>query len=50
MSDTKFQASEPSGCEEEDFCIFAMYFYGSNPGPSGVGPFWTWGPLFEQIW
>ena len=31
---TKFQASEPSGSEEEDFLIYiSMHFYGSNLGP-----------------
>ena len=44
MLHTKFQASEPSGSEEEDFWIFeyiSMNFYGSNPGPTGLGPSWT---------
>ena len=31
MLHTKFQASKPSGSEEEDFFnIFSMYFYGLN--------------------
>ena len=30
MLHTKFQASKPSGSEEEDFLIFFMYFYGLN--------------------
>ena len=30
---TKFQASEPSGSEEEDFLIYFYAFYGSNLGP-----------------
>ena len=29
---TKFQASEQSGSEKEDFEYFPMYFYGSNLG------------------
>ena len=43
MQHTKFQASEPSGSDEEHFSMFSMYFYGSNPGPLGAGPFWTRG-------
>ena len=31
------------------FLIFSTYFYDSNLGLSGAGPFWTLGPLFEQI-
>ena len=31
------------------FCIF-LYFYGSNLGPPGWGPSWTWGPSIEQTW
>ena len=30
---TEFQASKPSGSEEEDFWIFSMYFYGSTYNP-----------------
>ena len=47
---TKFQASEPSGSEEEDFLYFSMYFNGSHLRPSGKGPSWTPGPSFEQTW
>ena len=36
---TKFQASEPSGPEEEDFLI---YFYGSNLGPLARGHLGPW--------
>ena len=36
---TKFQASEPSGSEEEDFLI---YFYGSNLGPLARGHLGPW--------
>ena len=39
---TEFQASKPSGSEEEDFLIyFSMYFYGLNLQPmarSHLGP------------
>ena len=49
MLHTKFQASEESGSEEENYRIFSLYFYGSNPGPHPVGPFWTRpGTRFEQ--
>ena len=30
---TEFQASKPSGSEEEVFAYFSMYFYGSNLQP-----------------
>ena len=33
MLHTEFQASKPSGSEEEDFCIFSKYFYDLNLGP-----------------
>ena len=48
MLQTKFQTSEASGSEEEDFWIFSTYFYDSNLGLSGAGPFCT--PPFEYIW
>ena len=38
MLQSKFQASEPSGSEEEFFNIFSVYFYCSDPGPSEAGP------------
>ena len=44
MIQTKFQTSEASGSEEEDFRIFSTYFYDSNLGLS----FCT--PPFEYIW
>ena len=47
MLQTKFQTSEARGSEEEDFLIFSTYFYDSNLGLSGVGPFCT--PPFENI-
>ena len=51
MLHNKFQASEPSGSEEEDFLIFFfMYFYDSNQGTPGPGPSWFLGPLFKQTW
>ena len=46
----KFHASEASGSEEEDFNIFSVYFFGSNPGHPREDPFRTLGPLFEQTW
>ena len=39
MLQTKFQTSEASGSEEEDFWIFYTYFYDSNLGLSGGGHF-----------
>ena len=51
MVHTNFQASEPSGSEEEKiFEYTSMHFYDSNLGPPGPGPSWTLGPLFEQTW
>ena len=47
MLHTNFQAPESSGSKEEDTEYFSMYFYGQNPGPPGVGQFWTLGPSFE---
>ena len=44
----QIQTSEASGSEEEDFWIFYTYFYDSNLGLSGAGPFCT--PPFEYIW
>ena len=46
MLHTKFQASKPSGSDEEDFFYFAMYFYGLNQGPPGKEPSWILGPSF----
>ena len=48
MLQTKFQTSEASGSEEEDFWIFSTYFYDSNLGLSGAGSFCT--QPFEYIW
>ena len=48
MLQTKFQTSEASGSEEDDFWIFYTYFYDLNLGLSGAGPFCT--PPFEYIW
>ena len=39
MLQTKFQTSEASGSEEEDFWIFSTYFYDSNLGLSGRSHF-----------
>ena len=44
----KYQASEQSGFEAEDFEYFSMYCYSTNIGPPGRGPCWTRGPSFEQ--
>ena len=38
MLHTKFQATEPSGSEEEIFLYISMHFYGSNLGPLAGGP------------
>ena len=48
MLHTEFQASEPSGSEEEDFLIFFFFihFYDLNLGPPGAGPSWTLRPSF----
>ena len=46
---TKFQASEPGG-SEEDFLYTSMHFYVSNLGPPGLAPSWILGPLLEQTW
>ena len=50
MLHTKFQASKPSGSEEEDFLMFFIYFYGLNLGRPAGGPSWNLGPSFEQTW
>ena len=50
MLHTKFQASKPSGSEEEDFEIVSTYFYGLNLGPPGTRPSWTLVPLFKETW
>ena len=43
MLHTKFQASKPSGSEEEVFSyFFSMYYYASNEGPPGVGHVCPW--------
>ena len=46
MLHTEFQASEPSGSEEDDFLVFFLYFYDLNLGPPGAGPSWTLRPSF----
>ena len=46
----KFQTSEHSGSEEEDFEKGFIYFYGLNLGPPGAGPSWILGPSFEHPW
>ena len=50
MLHTNFQASKPSGSEEEVFYYFSMYFYGLNLGHPGKEPSWILGPSFEQTW
>ena len=48
MLHTEFQASEPSGSEEDDFLIFFffyIYFYDLYLGPPGAGPSWTLQPF-----
>ena len=50
MPHIKFQTSEQSGSEEEDFESFFIYFNGLNIGPPGAGPSCTHGPSFEQTW
>ena len=50
MQYTKFQASMPSGSEEEDFRIFVYVFVWLNLGPTGACPSWTLGSSFEQTW
>ena len=46
MLHTEFQASEPSGSEEENFLILFIYFYDLNLGSPGAGPSWTLRPSF----
>ena len=41
MLHTQFQAPGPSDSEEEDFLLFFMFFYDSNPGPPAKGLFKT---------
>ena len=50
MLHTKFQASEPSGSEEEDFLIYFYAFLWFEPRTPGQRPSWTLGPSFEQTW
>ena len=50
MLHTKFQASEPSGSEEEDFLIYFYAFLWFEPRTPSQRPSWTLGPSFEQTW
>ena len=50
MLHTKFQASKPSGSEEEDFLIIFNVFLWLEPRSPGQRPSWTLGPSFEQTW
>ena len=47
---TKFQASKPSGSEEEDFLIFVYVFLWFEPRAPSKEPSWIRGPSFEQNW
>ena len=47
MLHSEFQASEPSGSEEEDFLIFFIHFYDLNLGLLSAGPSWTLRPSFH---
>ena len=47
MLHIKFQASEPSSSEEEDFEYLTMYYYGSNLGSPGIADILETGAL---IW
>ena len=50
MLHINFQASKPSGSEEEDFLIFFyVYFYGFNLGSPGKEPSWILGPHLNKI-
>ena len=44
MLHTEFQASKPSGSEEEDFLIFFYVFLLLEPNTRGQRPSWTLGP------
>ena len=46
---TKFQASEPSGSEEEDFLIYFYAFLWFDPRTPGQRLPWALGPWFEQL-
>ena len=50
MLHTKFQASKPSGSEEDDFLIFFYAFLWFEPMTPDQKPSWTQGPSFEQNW
>ena len=50
MLHTQFQASEPSGSEEEDFLKKFYVFLRFEPRTPGQRPSWTLGPSFEQTW
>ena len=50
MLPTKFQASKPSGSEEEEFLIFFHAFLWFEPMTPDQRPSWTQGSSFEQNW
>ena len=49
MLHTKFQASKPSG-SEEDFSMFFYVFLWLKSRTPGLRPSLTQGPSFEQTW
>ena len=48
MLHNKFQASEPSDSEEEEF-DFSLNFYDSIPGHPEAGPFWNLGNHLNKL-
>ena len=46
---TKFQASEPSGSEEEDFLIYFYAFLWFEPRTPGQRPSWILGPSLNIL-
>ena len=49
MSDTKFQASGPSGSEEEDFLIFLCISMVQIQDPLGQGHFGPWDHFLNKL-
>ena len=50
MLHTQFQASEPSGSEEEDFLKIFYVFLRLEPKSPGQRSSWTLGPSLKQTW
>ena len=50
MLHTQFQASKPSGSEEEDFLIVFYVFLWLESRSPDKRPSWTLGVSFEQTW